>query len=98
MTGIVSLMPASNAKAMALWRRLRRGYCEILASSSRRAANLSKPSASACQLLTAPRLEPHLLGDAPEPFGDLAEMCHPILRKVLGHRHRFRPLLRYKQQ
>jgi len=43
------------------------------------------------QLLAAARLEPHFLGDAPEPHGDLAEMCHPILRKVLGHRHRLPP-------
>ena len=43
------------------------------------------------QLLAAARLEPHFLGDAPEPHGDLAEMCHPILRKVLGHRHHLPP-------
>src|SRR5437588_622038 len=43
------------------------------------------------QLLAAARLEPHFLGDAPEPHGDLAKMCDPILRKVLGHRHRLPP-------
>jgi hypothetical protein len=51
------------------------------------------------QLLAAARLKPHFLGDAPEPLGDLAEMRHPILRKVLGHRHRLPPsALRYKRQ